>query len=218
MVSANDLGRFRIAWLLAAKSALGATLLGTGVLYLWAGFAVHYWTSDADIMRHWALLLVCLLPFRYILHTVCVLGCTLFKAANRMRFPLVWELILYTALAFPLGHKFGVGGLLAASLVSLAGGSLVPGIRLIQKMGRFSPGVIPVAVLKTVAPTLTLLLVVVATFPQPEQVTLAARCALTAGWTLLTAFLLWFIALDSAERRAIEVKLGAFRRKRPPAV
>jgi Na+-driven multidrug efflux pump len=218
MVTVQDFARFRAAWLLSAKSALGATLLGIGILYLWAGFAVHYWTSDADIMRHWALLLVCLLPFRYILHTVCVLGCTLFKAANRMRFPLVWELILYTALAFPLGHKFGVGGLLAASLVSLVGGSLLPGIRLIQRMGHFSPRVIPVAVLKTVAPTLMLLLGVVAMFPQPEQMTLAARCALTAGWMLLTAFLLWFIALDSAERLAIEAKLGAFHRRRPPAV
>lgn len=218
MVTVQDLARFRAAWFLSAKSALGATLLGTGILYLWAGFAIHYWTSDADIMQHWALLLVCLLPFRYILHTVCVLGCTLFKAASRMRLHLVWELILYTVLAFPLGHKFGVGGLLAASLISLAGGSLVPGIRLIQQMGQFPPGSIPRAVLKTIVPTLTSLLVVVAWFPQPEQMTLAIRCAVTAGWTLLTALLLWFIALDSAERRALDAKLGAFRRKSPPAV
>jgi Na+-driven multidrug efflux pump len=218
MVTAQDFARFRAAWLLSAKTALGVTLVGTGILYLWAGFAVHYWTSDADIMRHWALLLVCLLPFRYILHTVCVLGCTLFKAANRMRFPLVWELILYTALSFPLGHKLGVGGLLAASMISLVGGSLVPGIRLIQKMGHFSPAVIPIAVLKTVLPTLTLLLFLGATFPQPEGVSFASRCAITAGWTLLAGLLLWFIALDSTERLAIEAKLGAFRRKRPPAL
>ncbi len=134
-----------------------------------------------------------------------------------MRLPLVWELILYTVLAFPLGHKFGVGGLLAASLISLAGGSLAPGVRLIQQMGKFPPGSIPRAVLKTIVPTLTSLLVVVASFPQPEQMTLAIRCAVTAGWTLLTALLLWFVALDSSERRALEAKFDASRRKSPPA-
>lgn len=216
MVTVQDFTRFQPAWLLSAKGALGATLLGTGILYLWAGFAVKHWTSDADMMSHWSLLLICLLPFRYILHTVCALGCTLFKAANRMRIPLAWELLLYTALAFPLGHAFGVGGLLAASLISLAGGSLVPGIRLIQQMGHFPVATIPLAVFRSVVPMLILLLAIVAMFPHPEQLTLPGRSMLTGGWILVAALMLWFLGLDSVERRIIGGKFTAFRGSQSP--
>lgn len=216
MVTVQDITRFRSAWFLSAKCALGATLIGTGIMYLWAGFSIHYWTSDADVMQHWALLLVCLVPFRYILHTVCVLGCTLFKAANRMRFFLLWELIIYTVLAFPIGQKFGVEGLLSVSFISLFAGSFAPGVRLIQRMGNFPPLEIPIALTKTILPLLVLLVAVVASIPNPEQLALPMRSLVSGGWILSSILFLWFIALDPTERNSLAAKLAAVPSPRTP--
>ena len=212
MVTVQDFARFRPSWLLAAKGALGCTILGTGILYLWAGFAVGHWTSPVDQMSHWPLLMVCLLPLRYIVHTVCVLACTLFKAANQLRFALAWELVLYTALAFPLGRAFGVGGLLAASIFSLLGGSLIPGLRLVQRMGQFPPGVVPRAIARTLLPGFALLFVVAGMVPHPESIALLQRCILTLGWAGAALGLVWFAGLDGAERTCIRGKIALFRR------
>ena len=212
MVTVQDFARFRPNWLLAAKGALGCTILGTGILYLWAGFAVGHWTSPADQMSHWPLLMVCLLPLRYITHTVCVLACTLFKAANQLRFALAWELVLYTALAFPLGRAFGVGGLLAASIFSLLGGSLIPGLRLVRRLGQFPPGVVPVAIARTLLPGFVLLFVVAGLVPHPESIELFQRCLLTLGWAGAALGLVWFAGFDRAERAAIREKFTLFRR------
>lgn len=212
MVTVQDFARFRPSWLLAAKGALGCTILGTGILYLWAGFAVGHWTSPADQMSHWPLLMVCLLPLRYITHTVCVLACTIFKAANQLRIALAWELMLYTALAFPLGRAFGVGGLLAASIFSLLGGSLIPGLRLVRRMGQFPPGVVPAAIARTLLPGFALLFVVAGLVPHPESTELLQRCILTLGWAGAALGLVWFVGLDGAERVSIRGKIALFRR------
>ena len=212
MVTVQDFARFRPSWLLAAKGALGCTILGTGILYLWAGFAVGHWTSPADQMSHWPLLMVCLLPLRYIVHTVCVLACTIFKAANQLRFALAWELVLYTALAFPLGRAFGVGGLLAANIFSLLGGSLIPGLRLVRRLGQFPPGVVPGAIARTLLPGFALLFVVAGLVPHPESIALLQRCILTLGWAGAAVGLVWFAGLDGAERVSIRGKIALFRR------
>jgi O-antigen/teichoic acid export membrane protein len=212
MVTLQDFARFRPNWLLAAKVALGCTILGTGILYLWAGFAVGHWTSPADQMSQWPLLMVCLLPLRYITHTVCVLACTLFKAANELRFALAWELVLYTALAFPLGRAFGVGGLLAASMLSLLGGSLIPGLRLVRRLGQFPPGLVPRAIARTLLPGFVVLFVVAALVPHPESIELFQRYILTLSWTGAALGLIWFAGFDGSERAAIREKSALIRR------
>ncbi len=200
MIATGALARFRPSWLILAKTAMGLTLVGAGVAYLWAGYVISHWTSPADILSGWELLLISLLPLRYIVHIVCVLSTTMFKAINQLRGAMVAELLVYSALAFGLGGRWGLRGLLIANLLSLLFGSLIPGLRLIAKLGGYAPRDLFAAVCRILVPGLLIVFAIPLANSSPESLSLPARCGWTLAWLLAVGGCLWFVGFSHAER------------------
>ena len=96
-----------------------------------------------------------------------------------------------------------MGGLLAASIFSLLGGSLIPGLRLVQRMGQFPPGVVPAAIARTLLPGFALLFFVAGLVPHPESIALLNRCILTLGWAGAAVEPAWTVGAFAARPAAL---------------
>jgi O-antigen/teichoic acid export membrane protein len=129
MVSDGKDPQFRIWWTFVTKATISLSLFGAGMFVIWNQIIVSHWTSKEMILPMVAAILLALIPFRYLVHYQFVNSLTIFKEIRRVKLMLGWEILLYTALAYSLGRKFGLNGLLAANLLSMCGGALLGGIK-----------------------------------------------------------------------------------------
>jgi O-antigen/teichoic acid export membrane protein len=200
LVVRNEIVRFRDAWQLSAKAALLTTLLAAGGLYLWMGWTIERWTSKADVINGVPLLFLSLLPVRYITHTVFVLSATIFKAGREIRGPLVFELCIYSVMAYFFSSTMGLAGLLLANLVSLPFGSLFSGIRLLMRQGGFLRNVVTRIFSCLILPLASGLCILAWFCPQPELLSQTMRFGLTALWLLFGLGTGWFLCLSNSDR------------------
>jgi O-antigen/teichoic acid export membrane protein len=129
MVSDGKDQQFRIWWTFVTKATLSLSLFGAGMFVIWNRIIVSHWTSKEMILPMAAATLLALIPFRYLVHYQFVNSLTVFKEIRRVKLMLGWEILLYTALSYGLGRRFGLNGLLAANLLSMCGGALLGGIK-----------------------------------------------------------------------------------------
>ena len=203
MIAANDLPRFRSKWMLVSKISICLGALCAGLSYLWAGKAIVMWTSARDTLTGLELLLVTLMPLRYIAQVVYVLSPTMFKAANRMRSAMVAELVIYVGLGILLGHSYGLKGILFANICSLFAGSLIPGMILMARLSGCESWPLVKKGVLTIFPGILATSALAYLLPNPELQSTAAQIVWTLGWTLGIGSFYWFINLDAEERHAI---------------
>lgn len=129
MVSENHNDQFKIWWKLITKATLGAALLCAGMFVIWNNAVIALWTSEDMILGHGAVILLSLIPFRYLAHYQFVNSLTIFKEIRKVKWMLVWEVILYAGLAWYLAKQYGLLGLLSANLLSMLGGALFFGMK-----------------------------------------------------------------------------------------
>lgn len=208
MIATNDLPRFHSKWVLVSKISIGLGALCVGLSYLWAGKAIAMWTSTRDTLTGFELLLVTLMPLRYIAQMVFVLSPTMFKAANRMRSAMVVELVIYVGLGVLLGRSFGLKGILLANICSLFAGSLIPGLVLMARLSGCASWPLVKKGLLTLFPGILAASALACLLPNPELQTTAARLVWTIGWTFGIAIFYWFINFDAEERQAITQTLA----------
>lgn len=197
MIAAGELSRFRDAWSLVSKVAIGLTAICVGLTYLWAGFAITLWTSKRDVLHGTELLLLSLLPFRYMVQMIYVLSATMFKAANKLRFPMMSELLVYAAVAFIPGKNFGLAGILLANLSSLVFGSLVPGLLLMARLSGTSPQTMIISACRTVFPSVIAAVALARLLPSPEMVSFLERTIWSVGWFSAIGAFVWFCDLTN---------------------
>lgn len=203
MVAENDLERFRRSWGLAAKASVLTCVLGGGCLYFWAPLGVSWWTSPEDRMGGAALALLVLTPVRYIVYLTFVLPAVMFKAANRLRGALLWEVAVYIGLVLSLGPRWGLVGVLAANLMSLVVGAFWPGVRLFAELSGFSVRHILGVAFQSLVVPLLIYGALVWWVPQPEALGWGGRVSFSGLFVLsVVAWTLWR-GLSAGEKELI---------------
>ena len=134
MISDEKDSQFRLWWTFVTKVTISFSLFGAGMFVIWNHIIVTEWTNKEMVLPVTAAILLALIPFRYLVHYQFVVSLTAFKEIRRVKLLMVWEVVLYSALAYGLGHRFGLNGLLAANLLSMFGGSLLGGIKWFAKL------------------------------------------------------------------------------------
>ncbi len=214
MIAVNDITKFREKWFLISKISIGLTALSSGVSYLWAGTVVALWTSKQDTLTGLELLLVALMPLRYMAQMVYVISPTMFKAVHRIRTAMLTELIVYIGLGFLLGRAYGLKGILIANIASLFVGSLIPGLVLMAKLSGCKSKLMIHAALKMLIPGVCAAGALAYMLPNPEVRSISELIAWTFCWTLGVTGFYWLQGLDTKERQAI---LQILFRKATPA-
>ena len=129
MVSEGNDTQFRVWWKLITKLTISASLLAAGMFVIWNQVVVSLWTSEDMVMGGGSVMLLSLIPFRYLVHFQFVNSLAIFKEIRKVKWMLGWEILLYTGLAWWLGKQFGLMGLLSANLLSMLGGALFYGMK-----------------------------------------------------------------------------------------
>jgi len=124
MISHGEIGKFRFGWQVIAKVSLASALFGGGCLYITSNLLIRWWTSPAMIMPATATLFLCLMPLRHMIHYLFVSSLVMFKEIRKVRFSLVLEALVYSALVIVLGKCFGLPGLLGGIILSLPLGAM----------------------------------------------------------------------------------------------
>jgi len=139
MISNDDYDSYKVWWGFTAKTTVCLSLLGAGLYVFSSGFIINLWTSKSGMeMTGVSLLLLSLIPFRYLLHYIFVNSLTIFKEIRKVKLWLLWEIILYVILALSLGKSFGMVGLLSANLISMLGGALFVGMKYLAHYSKTS--------------------------------------------------------------------------------
>lgn len=129
MVSEGNDAQFRIWWKFITKVTISAALLASAMFVIWNKVVVSIWTSEEMVMTLPSVVLLSLIPFRFLVHFQFVNSLTIFKEIRKVKYLLVWEVVLYAGLAWVLGKQFGLIGLLSANLLSMMGGALYSGMK-----------------------------------------------------------------------------------------
>ncbi len=200
LVSRGQLDRFRFAWKITTQLLLTLTAIGGGFLYLWCEPVVDWWTRDHFPLTHAAYIWLGLLAVRFMAHNFLVCGLVMFKEIRLVRKWLLCELAGYIALSIGLGSLYGISGLIAAHVLSLLVGSLLPGQRHLARLAGFSRREMTGITLRSLLLPLAAYLLLVLLFNPSTTTPLTARITATAAWLAATSALLWLTILDKSER------------------
>jgi len=160
-----------------------------------------------------ALVLLSLIPFRYLVHYQYVNSLTIFKEIRKVKGMLLWEIILYTGLAFWLGGKYGLIGLLSANLLSMLGGALFFGIKWFSHFSHIAFRELLVLLLRICIPlSLAFLLIYLSGFVSLNS-NLGGSIFLTLIWGGLFSVIGYFIILDRGERDKLKTLCSSFKKK-----
>jgi O-antigen/teichoic acid export membrane protein len=213
MVSDGEKEQFRQWWALVTKSTVSLSLFGAGMFVIWNQFIVNHWTGKEMILPMAAAILLALIPFRYIVHYQFVNSLTIFKEIRRVKLMLGWEILLYSALAYSLGHRFGLNGLLAANLLSMCGGALLGGIKWFSAFSGIPIRLQSLLLFKATVP-LALTFAVIAWLCAPYfNGRWLTSVSLTIAWTLSYALIGYSVILDDRERHGILGMAGNLARR-----
>lgn len=200
LVSRGQLDRFRFAWKISTQILLALTTIGGGFLYLWCEPTVNWWTRDHFPLSRAAYVWLGLLAVRFMAHNFLVCGLVMFKEIRLVRKWLLYELTGYIALSIGLGSSFGISGLIAAHVLSLLVGSLIPGQRHFARLAGFSLREMTGITLRALLLPLCTYLALVLIFDPATTTPLTSRIAATIAWAATTGLLLWLGILNASER------------------
>lgn len=128
MVSEDKLIQFRLWFVFLTKVTLGTALLAAGFFVIGNKWIITLWTSADMVLSFPTAILLSLNAYRFLVNWQFVTTLAIFKEIRKVKAFLLWEVILYIGLAYTLGTKFGMNGLLAANLLSAAAGALPGGM------------------------------------------------------------------------------------------
>lgn len=200
MVSEGEDGQFRSWWTLVTKITLSMALLGAGMFILWNRMVVTWWTSAEMAMPLGAVVLLSLIPFRYLVHYQFVNSLTMFKEIRKVKWMLAWEIILYAGLAYFLANRYGLMGLLSANLLSIFGGALIGGMKWFSIFSGIRIARLRLLLFKLTVPLLVAFAILIGLGGGLLEGGFASCLGLSFAWISLFAAIGYFVILDDSER------------------
>jgi O-antigen/teichoic acid export membrane protein len=192
--------QFHVWWKLLTKLTIFATILCGGGFVLWNRLIVTFWASGEMILDPFPIVLLSLIPFRYLFHNQFVGSLTIFKEIRKVNLWLLWEIILYLVLATYLGNRFGLNGLLAANLLSLAGGASIGGIKWMAFYMKLPGWQLATLALRVVLPLSLLFLMLIFTLQHVSVEGMISVILMSIVWTIAAGATVYSFVLDGKER------------------
>jgi len=213
LVSEGKDNQFRFWWELITKLTLSLALICAGCFVIWNKIVVTLWTSAEMLMPTGALILLSLIPFRYLVHYQYVNSLTIFKEIRKVKWMLLWEIILYTGLAFWLGGSYGMMGLLSANLLSMLGGALFVGMRWFSYFSHIAFRELVALLLRVSVPMALAFLMIYLTGLMRLNQSFAGSLALTMIWAVLFSGIGYYVILGPEDREKLWGLVGSLKRK-----
>jgi len=206
MVSENKHEQFRVWWQLITKMTVLSALFCAGMFVFWNRLVVATWTQEEMVMQGGALILLSLVPFRFLVHWSYVQALAIFKELRRIKWLLLWEIVLYIILAVSLGSRFGLIGLLSANLLSMLGGALPRGMQLIAKFGVIPLRSIFLNFSRVIVPSFVGFSLIYYWGGEYMNSSILSETLISIVWLMVSALTAYCIVLDKSEK----LKLGGF--------
>jgi len=203
MVSEGNLAQFRSWWTIITKVTLFLALVSAGFFVIWNKWVVTLWTSEEMVMNGVAVVLLSLIPFRYLVHYQYVNSLTMFKEIRKVKLMLVWEILLYMGLAWWLGSEFGLMGLLSANLLSMLGGALFYGMRWFAYYSEITMQKLLELLLRLIVPLSVAFAIVYAVGVLRVSGTWFECLSVSILWVALFSLVGYFIILDLTDRQQL---------------
>ncbi|MCP5536772.1 MAG: hypothetical protein H7A51_11160 [Akkermansiaceae bacterium] len=213
MVSEGNDVQFRVWWKLITKATISIALICAGMFVIWNNRVVELWTSEDMLLGSTAVLLISLIPFRYLAHYQFVNSLTIFKEIRKVKWLLVWEVILYAGLAWVLAKQFGLIGLLSANLLSMLGGALFSGMKWFAIYSRIPFKALVHLFLKPVISLMLAFALLYMLGGLIGRANLLTDISLSFLWGGLSLVMGYLFILDNHDRGHLLTLLGAFRRR-----
>lgn len=218
MVSEEKLDQFRNWWRFLTKLTLGAALAAAGFFVIGNRHGVTLWAGADMVLPFSSAILLSLYAFRFLVHFQFVNSLAIFKEMRKVNLSLLWEVILYVGLAYSLASKFGLNGLLAANLLSAAGGSLPNGMRWMLHYSGISVHTQIALLLRASAPLILAFAALIWVGKTSWESSWLACAAAGTAWALVVAVIGYALVLDGRERGELNKLMGAvFQKFRSPA-
>lgn len=201
MVSQDDYSGFKQWWGYTAKLSVSLCFLGAGLYVFGSEWLIKTWTGKENMQMHGvSVLLLALVPARYIIHTVFVNSLAVFKEIRKVKYWLIWEVALYTAMAFWLGEKYGMVGLLSANLLSLLAGALFIGIKHLSFYSKIEMTEILWLLLRLIVPTGLLLGLFCRIFNYMQVTGLLGVMSISITWCAVFTLCMYLFILNGNDR------------------
>jgi len=213
MVSEGEMHQFRVWWRFIAKVTISLSLFSAGMYILWSGHVVQIWTSEEMVMRGGALILLSLIPFRYLAHYMFVNSLTIFKEVRKVKLALLWEIALYVGLSIYLGGEYGMLGLLSANLLSMLGGALFRGIRFLGIYSDQSSSGLMMLFCQLVVPLSASYILIALCIGVMGIKGFAETLVFSGAWLVVAAGMIYFVIFDQEERQKLVKLSEKFTRK-----
>lgn len=214
LVSENQDQQFRMWWKIVTKLTISVAIFGAGLFVFWNRLVISWWTSADMVMPLGAVLLLSLVPFRFLVHFQFVNSLAIFKELRRVKLVLVWEVLLYSALALLLGKWLGLDGLLAANLLSMFGGSLFYGMRWFARYAGIPFGNLVALLSRITIPLILSLGLVIGISGGLSRFGIVGNLGLSTLWSLLFLVIGYWWILDAPERNRAAQMIASARRLR----
>ncbi|MEN8846936.1 MAG: hypothetical protein ABF377_02525 [Akkermansiaceae bacterium] len=192
--------QFYVWWKLLTKVTVFAAILCGGGFVLWNKVIVTQWASSELILDPLSIILLSLIPFRYLFHNQFVGSLTIFKEIRKVNLWLMWEIVLYFGLALYLGSRFGMHGLLAANLCSLAGGASIGGIKWMAVYIKVSGGELAALAGKIAIPLTIAFSVLVIFLNYFSWEGFFGAVLLSSIWVVFAGLIAYTLVFDARER------------------
>ena len=204
MVSEGNETQFKMWWMFLTKMTISVALACAGMFVIWNKLVVTWWTSDEMVLGSGAVMLLALVPFRYLIHYQFVNSLTIFKEIRKVKWLLVWEIVLYAGLAYWLGKQFGLVGLLSANLLSMFGGALFYGLRLFSFYSKIRIKNLLVWLIRLIGPLVTAFIIIKYISSFVENQGLIYSLTMSLLWGGVFAVITYCIILDTNDRRQLK--------------
>ena len=214
LVSEGKNPQFGRWWEFVTKMTLSMALLAAGMFILWNKTVVSNWTSPDMVMPLASVVLLSLIPFRYLVHYQFVNTLTVYKEIRKVKLMLVWEVALYLALAIGLGKTFGLNGLLAANLLSMLGGALFGGMKWFAVFSEISVRRQIALLTKLTLPLVLSFAVLSLAGARFLNSGIAGAALLSLVWGAAFTIIGYFVLLNDTEKGSLRNSLHSLRRHR----
>lgn len=213
MVSEGNEAQFRVWWTIITKLTLFLALVCAGFFVIWNKWVITLWTSEEMVMGGVAVVLLSLIPFRYLAHYQFVNSLAIFKEIRKVKLMLVWEIMLYMGLAWWLGNQYGLLGLLSANLLSMLGGTLFYGMRWFSIYSTIPFQKLLALFARLAIPLMLAFVLVYAAGLISVNGTLLGSLSMSVLWGILFSLVGYFVILDREDRQKLPPLLSALQQK-----
>lgn len=200
MVSEGRDAQFRVWWKLVTKLCIGIAIWSAGMFVIWNKWVVTWWTSEDMVMTSSTVFLLALIPFRYLIHYQFVNSLTIYKEIRKVKWFLVWEVILYVGIAWILGSRYGLMGLLSANLLSMFGGALPFGVKWFSYYSSISSRTLTLLLVRLLMPLTGAALIACVCVQTSVLDSLLGSIGLSVVWITFFSMGTYLVILDRGDR------------------